>query len=102
MSIEYTAQLRENFSLEKAQQILQKCSIYEGWNLLDQTPSKMSFKLKGVPVRENWNEDVEISISRSTFYVIFHAASKLQRENCVKYLNECLMIFNVYCYLEEI
>lgn len=102
MSIEYTAPLPEKICWKNAQQILQKCSIYDGWNLLDETPSKMSFKLKSIPVRENWNEDVEISISGSTFSVIFHAASKLQRANCVRYLNECLIIFNFSCHLEEI
>ena len=102
MSLEYIARFQKEITFEEAQQVLKKCSIYDDWSLLNQTFDKLSFKLKGIPQRESWNEDVEISISLNAFYAIFHTASKSQREDCIHHLNNCLISFASSCFLEEI
>jgi hypothetical protein len=102
MSIEYVAKFQKEVNLETSNQLLYKCSVYDGWQVLTHKSDRISFKLKDIPTRENWNEDVEIAISGNAFYVIFHSASRSQREDCISHLNGCLKIFDSSSHLEEI
>ncbi len=102
MSIEYTARFQKEVNLETSNQLLQRCSAYYGWQILVNESDRISFKLNSIPTREDWNEDVEIAISGGAFYVIFHSASRSQREDCISHLNKCLKVFDSSSCLEEI
>src|SRR5262245_11128844 len=102
MSIEYAAKLPPGRSAPILRKVAEVFQNDPQWQILRVTRSDITLRLSSHVVREDWPEDVTVTVAADSLVVSFHGTDRRERDGLLARLGQVLVAEQVRETFEEV